>query len=68
MKKYIHDPKNGLWYELQGEYYIIYLSLHVSETQPIRVWGRRHLQFIRENKPILYTTLLLNGRLNEYLS
>ena len=22
MEKYIYDEKNGLWYELQGDYYI----------------------------------------------
>ena len=22
MDKYIHDEKNGLWYELQGDYYL----------------------------------------------
>ena len=27
MDKYIYDDKNGLWYELQGDYYIPYLTL-----------------------------------------
>lgn len=26
MDKYIYDKKNGLWYELQGEYYLPYLT------------------------------------------
>ena len=26
MDKYIYDDKNGLWYELQGDYYIPYLT------------------------------------------
>ncbi len=27
MDKYIYDDKNGLWYELQGDYYISCLIL-----------------------------------------
>lgn len=27
MDKYIYDEKNGLWYELQGDYYLLYLRL-----------------------------------------
>ncbi|MFQ7678739.1 MAG: TnpV protein, partial [Coprobacillus cateniformis] len=27
MDKYIYDDKNGLWYELQGDYYIPCLIL-----------------------------------------
>ena len=27
MKKVIYDEKNGLWYELQGDYYIPCLKL-----------------------------------------
>ena len=25
MDKYIYDERNGLWYELQGDYYILVL-------------------------------------------
>ena len=35
MDKYIFDESNGLWYELQGEYYIACLILSEEETQPI---------------------------------
>ena len=27
MDKYIYDEKNGLWYELQGDYYLPCLKL-----------------------------------------
>ena len=39
MEKVIYDEKNGLWYELQGDYYIPCLKLP-EEEQPIGVWGR----------------------------
>lgn len=37
MDKYIYDESNGLWYELQGDYYIPSLALSAEEEQPIRV-------------------------------
>ena len=43
MEKVIYDEKNGLWYELQGDYYIPYLKLPEEEQQLIGVWGQRHL-------------------------
>ena len=30
MEKVIYDEKNGLWYELQSDYYIPCLNAHVS--------------------------------------
>ena len=32
MDKYIFDESNGLWYELQGDYYIPCLILSEEET------------------------------------
>ena len=29
MEKFIYDKNNGLWYELQGDYYIPCLNAHV---------------------------------------
>ena len=68
MEKYIYDKKNGLWYELQGDYYTPCLVLDEEDTQPIGMWGRKHLRYIKEHRPVLHTTLLLSGKLNSYLS
>ncbi|GFH96557.1 hypothetical protein IMSAGC003_03114 [Lachnospiraceae bacterium] len=35
MDKYIYDDKNGLRYELQGDYYIPCLILPAEKEQPI---------------------------------
>ena len=35
MDKYIFDESNGLWYELQEDYYIPCLILPAEEEQPI---------------------------------
>jgi len=67
MEKYIHDKNNGLWYELQGDSYIPCLVLDEEGTQPIGMWGRRYLRYIKEHRPVLHTTLLLSGKLNSQL-
>ena len=68
MEKVIYDEKNGIWYELQGDYYIPCLKLPEEEQQPIGVWGQRHLRYIKRNRKVLYINLLTSGKLNEYLA
>ena len=68
MEKYIYNEQNGLWYELQGDYYIPCLTILKEEQQPIGMWGRRHLRYIREYRKGLYDSLLLSGKLNGYLA
>ena len=67
MEKYIYDNNNGLWYELQGDYYIPCLVLDEEDTQPVGMWGRKYLRYIKEHRPVLHTTLLLSGKLNSHL-
>ena len=67
MEKYIFDESNGLWYELQGDYYIPCLTVPVQEERLIGIWGQRHLQHIKQERKALYTELLASGRLNTYL-
>lgn len=68
MDKYIYDESNGLWYELQGDYYIPCLILPAEKEQPIGLWGQRHLRYLKEHRRLTYTNLLTSGRLNEYLA
>ena len=67
MDKYIYDKSNGLWYELQGDYYIPCLTLP-EEAQPIGIWGQRHKHYLKEHKKAVYTTMLMEGKLNSYLA
>lgn len=39
-----------------------------EETVEIGIYGQRHLRFIREHKPGLYSSLVLSGNLDEYLA
>ncbi len=69
MKKYIYDESNGLWYELQGDYYIPCLTLPTEkEHKPIGLWGQRHKRYLQEHKRTVYTSLPMNGKLNSYLA
>ena len=63
-----HDEKNGLWYELQGDYYLPCLKLPKEEEQPIGIWGQRHRRYLKENCKVLYADLLTSGKLNGYLA
>ena len=67
MEKYIYDENNGLWYELQGDYYIPCLKLPDEEQVEIGIWGQRHLEFIKHHRKGFYTALVLDCKLNLYL-
>ena len=67
MKKHIYDENNGLWYELNGDYYIPVLTLSSEEQRPIGKWGRMHRDYLKEYRPIRYNDLILSGQLWIYL-
>ena len=68
MEKQVYDEKNGLWYELHGDYYHPCLTVPPEERRPIGVWGQRHLQYLRQHRKALYTELQITGKLNGYLA
>ena len=68
MEKYIYDEKNGIWYELHGDYYLPCLTLPIEEERPIGIWGQRHQRFLRQHRKALYAELLTSGQLNGYLA
>ena len=68
MEKYIYDNSNGLWYELHGDYYLPCLVISEEEIHTIGIWGRKHQQYLREYRSMVYTDLVLSGRLYSYLA
>ena len=68
MEKYIYDNSNGLWYELHGDYYLPCLVIPEEEIHTIGIWGRKHRQYLKEYRPMLYNDLVLSGKLYSYLS
>ena len=68
MEKYIYDNSNDLWYELHGDYYLPCLAIPEEEVHTIGIWGRKHQQYLREHRPIIYSDLVLSGKLYSYLA
>ena len=68
MDKYIYNEKSGLWYELQGDYYLPCLKLPKEESRHIGVWEQRHLRYLKQHRKVLYSELLISGKLNDYLA
>ena len=68
MDKYIYDEKNGLWYELQGDYYLLCLRLPEEVEVHIGIWGQRHRRYLKDHRKTAYTRLLTSGKLNSYLN
>ncbi len=58
MEKCIYDKNNGLWYELQGDYYIPCLTLPTEEEKPIGLWGQRHLSYLKEYNEASFSAAL----------
>ena len=67
MEKYIYDKSNGLWYELQGDYYIPCFTLPEVETKEIGVWGMRHEDYLKSHRKATYNRLQTEGKRNAYL-
>ena len=68
MEKFIYDNNNGLWYELHGDYYLPCLAIPEEEVHTIGIWGRKHRRYLREHRPIIYSDVVLSGKLYSYLA
>ena len=67
MNQYKTDARTGLQYELQGDYYVIAGEDEI-ELPAIGIWGQRHARWLRHNRRITYTNLLISGKLLGYLA
>ena len=68
MEKHMIDEKTGISYTLVGDYYLPDLALSVEDEQHIGTYGRKHLKYIKEYRKVLYSSLLLEGKLFSYLA
>ena len=64
MEKYIYNEKNGLWYELQGDYYLPCLKLPEEGEVHIGIWGQRHRRYLKNHHRVRYINLLTSGKPN----
>ena len=67
MAKSLFEQLGGTYHEENG-YLIPDLKLPDEEEQPIGVFGRRHLDYLKQYRRVIYINLLTNGRLNTYLA
>ena len=67
MEKFITDQRTGLRYELVGDYYLI-AGEDEPESRPIGIWEKRHLRYLKQHRKVLYSGLLISGKLNDYLA
>ena len=63
MEKYITDEKTGLEYELVGDYY--YPCLEAPEATKVGRFGMLYYNYLRTNKRVTYSGLMLSGKLKE---
>ena len=54
-------------YTQQGDYLLPDLKLPEQPKVEIGIWGKRHLQYIKQHHPIRYTNLLTTCKLTAYL-
>ena len=57
--------KLGGTYRQVGDYLLP--DIEVPESPQIGIWGQRRLQYLRTNKRVLYTTMLMSGALKDHL-
>ena len=59
--------ENGIDYILVGDYYIPDLKLP-EENRPIGRYGRLHRDYLKQEHPAQYSSLILTGKLWTYLA
>ena len=65
MKNIIHDEKNGLDYELVGDYYMP--CLKALGAPKVGRFGMMYHDYLRNHKKVTYSGLMLSGKLKEHI-
>lgn len=65
LEKYITDEKTGLKYELVGDYY--YPCPKAPEAPKVGRFGMRYHDYLRNHKRVIYSGLMLSGKLKEQI-
>ena len=74
MTKEVHTKEKTIFekigdeFERQGDYLIPSLALPPEKEQPIGLFGRQHLDYLKQYRKVTYTNLLTSGKLNAYLA
>lgn len=68
MEKHTINEQTGIQYTLVGDYYLPDLAMPNEDVPPIGVYGRRHGDYLKQNRRVFYTELLTSGKLHSYLA
>ena len=58
---------SNLTYKQNGDYLLPDMGLTEAEQRPLGKYGIMRMQYLEQNRPGLYTRLLLSGKLMEHL-
>ena len=59
--------RNGGTYSQVGDYLLPNLTINETEQRPIGKYGRMRKRYLKEHRPVLYTNLLVTGKLDQHL-
>jgi len=59
--------RNGGTYTAIGDYLLPNLTMPTEIEYELGIWGQMRLNYLKKHKRILYTNLLMSGKLNEHL-
>ena len=55
-------------YTMVGDYFLPNLIIEESEQRPIGKYGRMRKRYLKEHRPVLYSNLLVTGKLFQHLA
>ena len=67
MQKSIFEQCGGTYTQV-GDYLLPDLIIDETEQQPIGKYGRMRKRYLKEHRPILFSNLLLSGKLDQHLT
>ena len=67
MQKTFFEQMGGTYTQV-GDYLLPNLTIDESKQQSLGKYGRMRRRYLKEHRPVLYTNLLMTGKLDQHLS
>ena len=67
MQKSIFEQCGGTYTQV-GDYLLPDLIIDEADQQPVGKYGRMLKHYLKEHRPVLFTNLLLSGKLDQHLT
>ena len=67
MEKSLYEKLGGSYTKV-GDYLLPNLIIDETEQRPLGKYGRLRKSYLKEHRPVLYTNLLLSGKLFQHLA